>query len=131
MTRILYLNHVSVVSGAELSLLQLMRGLDPQRYQPLVVLPSEGRYSEMLRQHQIPYQILPLDTVRKSAPLKQLKNAIKLRRLLKTEHIGLIHANSFHAIKLVWPLCRLTRTPLVGSIRDIIPFPRAPGQCEF
>ena len=42
-----------------------MRGLDPERYQPFVVLPSEGRYSELLREHAIRYTVLPFEPAQK------------------------------------------------------------------
>lgn len=41
-TRILYINHTGLVSGAEKVLIDILRGLDRERYQPFVICPMDG-----------------------------------------------------------------------------------------
>ena len=45
--RIVYTNHTGKVSGAEKVLLNMLRGLDRRRYEPLVICPSEGNLQQM------------------------------------------------------------------------------------
>ena len=40
--KVLFLNHVSEMSGAEAGLMDLVRNLDRRRFEAVVVLPSPG-----------------------------------------------------------------------------------------
>ena len=123
-SRILYLNHTATVSGAENSLLQLLAGLDRERFEPLVVLPESGRFERRLEDAGIATHIVSLAVPNKLDPWGSWRNLRRLRRIVRDERVALIHANSFHAVKYVAPLHALTRLPTVASVRDIVPFTR-------
>ena len=65
MTRVLYVNHTSKVSGAEHTLLDLLRGLPPE-VEPVVTSPS-GRLSEEVKALGVPH-----------APLRECELSLKL-----------------------------------------------------
>jgi hypothetical protein len=46
---ILYIDTENDIGGAEVSLIELLRKLDRQKYQPIVVLPRKGRLSKELK----------------------------------------------------------------------------------
>lgn len=48
-TRILFLSHSSIWGGAERCLYLLLKGIDGQKYKPLVVLPGEGLLTEKIK----------------------------------------------------------------------------------
>ena len=57
--RILYLHTTSEVGGSDVSLVRLVEGLDPARYQAVVVLPSEGPLVPRLRDAGAVVHVLP------------------------------------------------------------------------
>ena len=44
--RILYVNHTGLVSGAEKVLLEILRGLNRERFEPMAICPAEGGLAE-------------------------------------------------------------------------------------
>ncbi len=58
--KILYVSHVSALGGAEHSLLDLLHGLDRQRFAPRVVLPARGGLSRQLEEAGIPFECCAL-----------------------------------------------------------------------
>jgi glycosyltransferase involved in cell wall biosynthesis len=119
---ILFVNHTPALSGAELSLLSLIKALDGSKFAPMVVLPGSGPFLDRLASEKIPAFVLPLASGGMWRPGEILRNVRHLRSFVRAHGIRLIHANSFHAIKQVVPYTRPSRVPLVGSLRDIIPF---------
>jgi glycosyltransferase involved in cell wall biosynthesis len=122
--RVMYLSHSAELSGAELSLIALMSSLDRSRYQPLAVIPGAGPLLDRLVEAGIPAHVLPLTPGSVRRPGGILRNLRLIRSFIREQRVGIIHANSFHAIKQAAPWRRLDPTPLVGHIRDIVPFTR-------
>jgi glycosyltransferase involved in cell wall biosynthesis len=55
-TKVLFVSHASAWAGAESCLFELLRGLDPSRVEPLVVLPANGPLEKRLDDLGVPYQ---------------------------------------------------------------------------
>jgi len=101
-TEILYLNHVSRMSGAEASLLSLLAHLDTGSYRPVVGVPEPGPLVQQLRAMDMEVVFLPHPRLARSGnPLRLARQALALRR--GAERIGayitdyavdLVHANS-------------------------------------
>lgn len=126
--RILYVNHVGLMSGAEKSLLRLLEGLDRNAVEPFLACPS-GPLQDAATDLDIPgLEIEVLRPRRQSGLLRLLAMAwqgmtssAQLREITRRQQIDLIHANS-----LVAALICTGRRPLVPVIwhaRDL----RAPG----
>src|SRR5258705_9324035 len=57
--RILFIDHTAVLGGGEIALLNLIRHIDRRRFQPVLLLFSDGALAETLR-GEVEMHILPL-----------------------------------------------------------------------
>src|SRR2546422_8519305 len=90
-------NHGHIVGGGELSLMDLLRGLDRGRWAPALVVPEDGGVASRGRDLGIPVHVIALPTLRLPGPgvLRSLK---ALGRLARTTDAALIHANGSPAL---------------------------------
>ncbi|HWV54432.1 glycosyltransferase [Pseudorhodoplanes sp.] len=97
------------VGGAHLSTLLLIEGLDRSRFEPMIVLHTEGPLAEHLRQRQFEFITLPLNAFAGATPrlldivCSALKAAPKLSRFIRERRIDIVHANDLR-MNLTWPL---------------------------
>ena len=137
--RILFLNETSSIGGAENSLFYLIKYLDKDKYEPVVVLPEDGVLAKRLRVINIKVNILKLPKsiflstsvfgkrlYNPLAFIKQIFNMVvsllRLYKFVRRERIDLIHSNSMNA-NMWWaaPLGVLSKIPVVWHVRDILP----------
>lgn len=125
---ILYLHTTSEVGGSDVSLVRLIEGLDRALYRAVVALPSDGPLVARLKAAGATVIILPammkLTSRRGWAYLAgyvlNFPRALwALRRVIRREHIALIHTNTIH-ILYAGPVAWLTHTPHVWHIREIV-----------
>jgi glycosyltransferase involved in cell wall biosynthesis len=128
--RVLYVDHVAYVGGAEISLIGLVRMLKAKgSVQPVMVVPTDGPLVETLSALGIEVRILrmiPLNLTRNPVTLVRYvmnlsRFTCELIRLIKLEKIDLVHANSIKAGILAGAAARLARVPMVWHIRDFYP----------
>ena len=127
--RILYLNHTSLISGAEVSLLGLLRHLDRFRFQPVAALPEPGPLSDALGQLDIPVHYLPLRRLkRRQPPSARLADMAslgfclpRLMGLIRAHRIDILHSNSTIAQIYGAPAARLSGIPSIWQMRDLVP----------
>jgi len=126
--RILFVNHVSRISGAERSLLDILRHIDRSRFEPIVALPPGGELTEALRQCGVRCLPLPLRRICKTTNpwrlavslLNVVKVTVQLTRLIRRERIALVHANSNTAQIYAGPAARLSGVPCIWHTRDLV-----------
>jgi len=127
MKRILFVNPCPDIGGAEVSLLTLLRGLDRARYQPVLLLPSEGRAAERARLSNVGVAFFPMKAMTIDRPLfaslrdglKALWSLDRLHQFVKEIEPSLIHVNSYRVgIPLSFAARRLN-VPVVWHVRDI------------
>lgn len=124
--RLLFVNHVAEIAGAEESLLALLGGLDRTRVSPVVASP-EGALAEAVRALDVPCHVLPLGRLRRSAnPLRVLGSWLALRRrrgalqdIARRAGARLIHANSTTAQLCAGPVAAAMGLPCVWHVRDL------------
>ena len=58
--RVLFMDHTAVLRGGEFAMLNLIRHLDPERYQPAVLLFAPGGLRDRLEEAGIQTHVLPL-----------------------------------------------------------------------
>ena len=141
--RIVYLDHTSSLSGAEIALLNLAVYLDRSRYEPVVVLFSDGPLRTRLLEHGIETHVLPLDAsvsaIRKDslglASLLNLKQVLRMLRfiptlasLLRALRVELVHTNSLKADVIGGLAARWAGLPLLWHVRDRIDADYLPRQ---
>ncbi len=132
---IVYFDHTAIMSGGEIALFNLITALDKTRYQPIVILATDGPLAKKLADSNIEVHILPLDKsvleTRKDSlsagallkiltAVKCMFYTFKLARLLKARGADLIHTNSLKADVLGGIAARMARVPVIWHVRDRI-----------
>jgi glycosyltransferase involved in cell wall biosynthesis len=124
---ILFLDHVAVLGGAELSLRDIARRF---RDRAAVVLFTDGPLREALEQAGVTVEVVESSTAlhrakRDSGPLASLRASLGLlgliRRLLpRARRARLLYANSQKAFIVAAILGRFTRRPVIWHLRDVL-----------
>jgi glycosyltransferase involved in cell wall biosynthesis len=128
-TRILYVNHTGLVSGAEKVLIDILHGLNRDLYEPIVTCPAHGGLATEVVALGVAWLPMPAmearfarrpgNALRAVAPL--FRSVAWLRKLIRTLSPDLIHANSVRA-GIVSSLAALgTGTPVVWHVHDTLP----------
>jgi glycosyltransferase involved in cell wall biosynthesis len=127
--RVLYVNHTSQISGAEHSLLVLLRSL-PDHIEPVVACP-EGPLASAVREAGVSLHAIqgtdlsarlhPWHTARELG--RVLAAALGIRALARRTRAEVVHANTPRAALM----CLLATTPAVVHVRDRVPPGRLPA----
>ena len=133
--RILFADHTAKMGGGEIALLNLVSALDRTRFEPVVVLASDGPLVGRLRGAGIETHVLPLDAslidTRKDslglASLLKVRQAViaalyvwRLARWARRRGVSLIHTNSLKSDLYGGLAGRLAGIPVVWHVRDSI-----------
>lgn len=127
--RIVFTNHTGQVSGAERVLLDILHGLDRERYQPFVVCPEEGKLQAAVAAEGVPCVTVPALRARLTLrPLRLFRYALSLvksvrlvrRRILDLDP-DLIHANSPRAGIVATLATAGTSRTVIWHVHDILP----------
>ena len=128
--KVLYVNHTSHVSGAERSLLDLLRGLPPE-IEPTVACPA-GDLADRLRRGG--FRVVAIDGIDASLRLhpvwttravaEMIRTAVRLRSIGRHAGADLVHANSIRAGLLTTLAAWLGGPPTVVHLRDRLPIGR-------
>ena len=133
--RILYVDHTAKMSGGEIALLNMLWHLDRTRFDPLVVLISDGPLREKLEAVPIETYLLPISPsileTRKDTlgprTLLRLRDVVlsagyvlTLAQFMREHDVDLVHTNSLKADILGGFAARLAGIPLLWHIRDRI-----------
>ena len=100
-TRVLYINHVSTISGAEESLLALLAGLDREEIEPVLACPP-GELAARARQLDVRTEPIQFVRFKRTAnPIAKgayamawFAGANAVRKLLKEVAPHVVHSNS-------------------------------------
>jgi len=103
--RVAYVSHTGAVSGAEMMLLNMVRGLNRAPYQPSAICPAEGDLARLLEAEGITCKPLPAVQARFTwRPDRLFKAAtsltraiLVLRRTFSQIRPDIVHANSLRA----------------------------------
>jgi len=122
--RVLYVNHVGILGGAEKSLLALVEGLDRRQIEPHLAAPDDGALAEAARELGVPFHSLPACRLRRPKYPWDVLSAFRtfqrfyraLRRVCHDVQPDLIHANSLIA---AWAATRVTKVPVLWHCRDL------------
>ena len=104
-TRIAYVNHTGLISGAEKVLMSILHGVDRTCSEPILVCPPDGCLAEVAESEEIPW--IPIRPIRArfswspkrlcTSLVNLCKGVLDLRKALQTISPDLIHANSVRA----------------------------------
>ena len=129
--RVLYVNHVAVLGGAEIALCRLLAALDRTRFEPIVCLFEDGPLTRRLRAAGVEVHVLGLDpdllAVRKAEVgpgrllrpgqlLSAVRHARAVARFMRLHDVDLVHTNSLKAHVVGAIAARLAGRPLVWHL---------------
>ena len=125
--RVLYVNHVTRISGAERSMLDLIDHLPP-RYEPLAAV-APGELVEPLASREIETCILDELTLSFRLSLRTTprglawipRTARRLRRFASTHEVDLLHANDTRSGFPAGLAARVGGPPAIVHVRDRLP----------
>jgi glycosyltransferase involved in cell wall biosynthesis len=139
MKRILFLNSVGYIGGAEKSLIELVSGMPTDRFRSLVVTLGTGPLVEEFKQRGIEALEMPLPPavlklsrrqgiklcwILPVVPLRILPLLNRLLRLIRNRSIDAIHTNGLKAHLLGCLITILSPRPLIWHFRD---YPKSGG----
>lgn len=124
---ILYVNHVTQMSGAERSLLDIMQGLDRVRFTPILAGPPGGPLFDEAEQSDIACRSIDLRRFKRTRnpislglnALHVARRATELAAIVRAENIRVIHSNSDIAQIYAGRAGRMTGRPVVWHSRDL------------
>ncbi len=125
--RVLFVNHSARVSGAELSLLEILARLDRSRFVPELACPG-GPLARRARDLGVPHVPLRLRRVRRERDVTGFARALAdlglsslhLSRVITRRHADIVHANSTTAFLSAGPAAALARVSALWHVRDLV-----------
>ena len=132
MKKILFLHAGAELYGADRILINLVTGLDSNKYKPIVVLPSEGPLVKELRRQHVETHVIYYPILRRkyfniqgiySYSTSYQRSCRKIAALFKSEHISIIHVNTLAVLEGIY-LKRLLHSKLIWHVHEIITNPR-------
>ena len=109
-------NHGAIVGGGELGLIDLLRGLDRDRWAPVLVVPEEGEVAARGRDLELPVRVIPLPSLRRPGPAS-VSSVRALVGLARGGDASVIHANGSRAMAYAGVAGRLAARPTIWHVR--------------
>lgn len=132
MKNILYLHTGAELYGADIVLLTLIKGLDKNKYCPIVVLPQYGPLVEKLNEigievHIVDYPILRRQYFTPKGLFKYIKTYLgsckEILRKIKNTKIDIVHVNTIAVLEGIY-ICKKIKKPLIWHVHEILERPR-------
>lgn len=118
-SNILFVNSVSGIGGAELSLFELATHLERSRFSPHVLTTVEGQLADKMREAGIPVYFGDFPFFSRRRPWRYWTSVWAMVRLIRRCQIRLLHVNCDRAVPhSVWA-SKVVRIPCVCHIRDL------------
>ena len=118
MIRILFTSWYTGLGGGETDLLTLAETLDPERYEPHLLLPAEGQLSERWRAAGWPVHLIPYrgaSTFFLPAIWARFPVVRRFADLLIRQRIDLVQSE-YHTLPLIAPAARHAGVPLTWTV---------------
>lgn len=109
-------NHGAIVGGGELSLIDLLRGLDRDCWAPVLVVPEDGEVAARGRDLELPVHVIPLPSLRRPGRAS-VSSVGALVGLARASDASVIHANGSRAMVYAGVAGRLVTRPTIWHVR--------------
>jgi glycosyltransferase involved in cell wall biosynthesis len=110
-------NFGTFFGGGEVSLFQLMRGLDSSQFASVLICPERGEFCSRAESSQIPVQVVRMPSL-KGLGLFSLPSSVwKLLSLIKKQEIEIIHANGSRCMIYAGLSGKLSGVPVIWHVR--------------
>lgn len=132
MKRILYIHAGAELYGADIVLLELLKNLDKNKFEPYVVLPCNGPLVDKLMENNIGVEVVEYPILRRKyfnpvGIINYIKDYIKysskLSQIAKSKNIDIIHSNTAAVLEGIY-VKRKLNLKLVWHIHEIIVKPK-------
>jgi len=135
LTRVLFVDHETRLSGGQRDLVDLVGALDKNRVDVHVAVPAEGPLAEALRQCGSTVHLVPMGSGLRQLSRWELQRrpwtaavhlvagiaaSRRLVRLARELRPAFVHTNTMKAHVLAVPAARLSRSRLIWHVRDIL-----------
>jgi glycosyltransferase involved in cell wall biosynthesis len=119
--RVLFAHTDSFWGGDKAQMVELAAGLDPRRFEPLVVTTAQGALTEECAARGIPVLVLPFSYFRRNRGTVgyMLRGPIALYRLARDRRIGLVHAHCDYSTISMERMARWAGIPFVQHVHDM------------
>jgi glycosyltransferase involved in cell wall biosynthesis len=115
---IAYLSNTGgITGGGERSLLDLLAGLDKEKFNPLLICPEEGEVAAAARKLGVAVEIVGMKSLRIPDPFSFFRSVRRLAGIFKKRGIALVHANGSRCAVYGAAACRVTKLPLIWHVR--------------
>jgi len=108
------------IAGQEIALLNTIKGLRRIGMSCFVLLPTGGRFDDLLRENNIITYHIELNRLHKKNPLPYFRTVFSIYRLLKGAKISIVHTSGAYPVQYCLPAARLARIPCVCHIHSTV-----------
>ncbi|PFN80593.1 glycosyl transferase family 1 [Bacillus sp. AFS076308] len=132
MINILYLHSSAEMYGADKVLLELLKGLDKTKFNPIVILPCDGILVDTLKRENIETEIIPYPILRRQYfnpkgilqyGRDYFKYSKQILNFVKDKNIKLLHINTTAVLEGIY-LKKKLNVPLIWHVHEILLRPR-------
>jgi len=117
---ILFVVHTTVIGGAELYLLKVLKHLNKNKFSPVVIVPDDGCLNQRLKQIGVQTQIVALGPFQRKNPFPHIRSIINLFRQIVRYKPLIVHSFTRPAQYYCAWAAKLTRTANICHFHDII-----------
>ena len=118
-TKILYITELVEMGGGERNLLSIIKNLDREKFQPIVLCPCKGSLTIELERRNIPVIISRHGIAKKLLgfiPIISILSIIRLWKILIREKIDIVHAHFLSSVIFSSIPTKLMKIPLVWTV---------------
>lgn len=117
MIKIAYVHgNSNVIAGQEIVLINIINGLNRNKFESIVILPKEGIFADILRKNKIRVHFADLSRFRFKNPTAYLKTVFKLYFFFKKEAIKIIHISGLYPNQYCIIAAKLLKIPCICHI---------------
>ncbi len=132
MINILFLHAGAEMYGADKVMLDLIKNLDKNKYNPYVILPNNGVLVDLLKKESIKVEVIPYPIMRRkyfnfkgifNYGCNLIKYSRKLAEMAKKENINIVHTNTAAVLEGCY-ISKKLKIPQLWDIHEIIVSPK-------
>jgi len=118
---VLFIDYVSEIGGAEISMLLLLKNLNRDLFNPIVIIPNKGPLYGRITELGVQVRTMTLTKINLPLPSGYLKTVWRLIRFINSNDIALVTCHMDICNQYALPAARINRVPIVVHTINLIP----------